>query len=171
MKLYEINEKVLELTDQIYADEETGEVVVDDDTLFEQIFSLQMERKRILEYLAKLVLNTRSEVTALKTEEARLKDRRNALAQKEERIMRILDRECNGEKTDLGVATVSYRKTARVEISDSEEAVEWLRSNDHSDCLRIPEPEVAKSEVKKLITAGMEVPGCTLVEDYSCSLK
>lgn len=90
MKQYEINA-------------ETGEILGDADELFSQIQSLQMEKKSILEYLAKFVLNIRSEAAAVKTGEQRLKARRDRLAKKEERLMKVLDRECAGEKTDLGV--------------------------------------------------------------------
>ena len=71
MKLYEINAEILRLTDAIEFDEETGEILGDADELFTQIQSLQMEKKSILEYLAKLVLNIRSEAAAVKTEEQR----------------------------------------------------------------------------------------------------
>ena len=167
MKLYEINAEILRLTDAIEFDEETGEILGDADELFTQIQSLQMEKK----YLAKLVLNIRSEAAAVKTEEQRLKARRDRLAKKEERLMKVLDRECAGEKTDLGVATFSYRKTSHVDVSDAAKAVRWLKRNKHLDCFRIPAPEVAKTEVKKLINAGTKVPGCAVVEDYSCSLR
>lgn len=171
MKLYEINAEILRLTDAIEFDEETGEILGDADELFTQIQSLQMEKKSILEYLAKLVLNIRAEAAAAKTEEQRLKARRDRLAKKEDRLMKILDRECAGEKTDLGVATFSYRKTSHVDVSDAAKAVRWLKRNKHLDCFRIPAPEVAKTEVKKLINAGTKVPGCAVVEDYSCSLR
>lgn len=107
MKLYEINAEILRLTDAIEFDEETGEFLVDADELFTQIQSLQLEKKSILEYLAKLVLNIRSEATAVKTEEQRIKARCDRLAKKEERLMKVLDRECAGEKTNLGIATFS----------------------------------------------------------------
>ena len=71
MKLYEINAEILRLTDAIEFDEETGEILGDADELFTQIQSLQMEKKSILEYLAKLVLNIRAEAAAAKTEEQR----------------------------------------------------------------------------------------------------
>ena len=171
MKLYEINEEILRLTESIDIDEETGEFVCDIDAITEGIDRLQMERRSILEYLAKLVLNTRAEAAALKTEEQRLKERRQRLEKKEDRLMAILDRECGGEKTDLGVATFSYRKTSRLEVSDSRTAVEWLRDNEYTDCYRIPAPEVSKAEVKRLIARGEKVPGCAIVEDYSCSLR
>lgn len=66
---------------------------------------------------------------------------------------------------------MSYRKNTRVNVSDAERAVRWLRENDHSECCRIPAPEVAKDAVRKLINSGIEVPGCSLVEERSCSLK
>ena len=172
MKLYEINAEILRLTDAIEFDEETGEILGDTDEMFAQIQLLQMEKNSILEYLAKLVLNIRSEAAAVKTEEQRLMGFANiSLAKKEERLMRVLDRECAGEKTDLGVATFSYRKTSHVDVSDAAKAVRWLKRNKHLDCFRIPAPEVAKTEVKKLINAGTKVPGCAVVEDYSCSLR
>lgn len=171
MKLYEINAEILRLTDQIEFDEETGEILCDIDAIYDAIGALQMEKKSILEYLAKIVLNLRAEAAAVKTEEQRLKERREKLSKKEERLMKILDRECAGEKTDLGVATFSYRKTSHVDVSDAAEAIRWLKRNKHLDCFRVPAPEVAKTEVKKLINAGTNVPGRAVVEDYSCSLR
>ena len=85
--------------------------------------------------------------------------------------MQILDRECAGEKTDLGVATFQYRRTSRVEVTDPEKAVAWLKRRKLTDCFRVPAPEVAKAEVKKLLTAGTKDPGCAVVEDGSYSLK
>ena len=171
MKLYEINEEILRLTDQITVDEETGEIGGDVDAVCAQIDALQMERRSILEFLAKLVINLRADIAALRAEEERLHDRRSRLEKKVERLLQILDRECGGEKTDLGVATLQYRKTSRVEVTDAAKAVSWLKRRKLTDCFRIPAPEVAKTAVKKLLTAGTKVPGCSLVEDRSYSLK
>ena len=171
MKLYEINEQILRLTDQITVDEETGEVLCDMDSVCRQLAALQMERQSILEYLAKLVLNLRAEAAALKAEEDRLHERRSRKEKKIDRLLQILDRECAGEKTDLGVATLQYRKTSRVEVLDVTKAVNWLKRRKLTDCFRIPAPEVAKAEVRKLLSAGTKVPGCALVEDRSYSLK
>ena len=171
MKLYEVNEAIQSLLLQLEPDPETGEIPMDDDAIIAELNGLQMERSRILEYLAKLTLNIRAEAAALKDEEKRLRDRRASLECRDERLMGILDRECAGEKTDCGVATVSYRKTTRVEVADSEKAVRWLKRTKHLDCFRVPAPEVAKAEVKKLLAAGEKVPGTTLVQDISCSLR
>ena len=170
MKLYEVNQAIADIFEQML-DPDTGEVIVSDDALMEQLTALQMERSRILQYLAQLVLNTRAEAAMLKEEEKRLKAHRSLLEKKDERIMAILDRECAGEKTDCGVATVSYRKTERVEVADAMKAFRWLKRNKHPDCYRIADPEISKTEVKKLLKAGTDVPGVNLLQDVSCSLK
>lgn len=169
MKLYEVNQAIEDIFG-LLVDPETGEVIPDE-SLMAQLESLQMERSRILEYLAKLVLNTRSQVSGLKEEEKRLKEHRAMLERKDERLMSILDRECHGEKTDCGVATVCYRKTTKVDVSDNATAISWLMENGHPQCYKVPAPEISKSEVKKLLTTGTEVPGVALVQDYSCSLR
>lgn len=169
MKLYEVNQAIEDIFG-LLVDPETGEVIPDE-SLMTQLESLQMECSRILEYLAKLVLNTRSQVSGLKKEEKRLKERRAMLERKDERLMSILDRECHGEKTDCGVATVCYRKTTKVDVSDNATAISWLMEDGHPQCYKVPAPEISKAEVKKLLAAGTEVPGVALVQDYSCSLR
>ncbi len=97
MKLYEINAEILRLTDAIEFDEETGEILGDADELFTQIQSLQIEKKSILEYLAKLVLNIRSEEAAVKTEE---QAERDILAEREAALAKQLA-EMRGKKRKL----------------------------------------------------------------------
>lgn len=170
MKLYEVNAAIQELLLMLEPDPETGEVAATDD-IIEQLGHLEMERSAILEYLAKVVLDTRAGVDALKNEERRLKERRQALERKDERLMQILDRECAGQKTECGVATICYRKTTRVEVSDDQSAITWLKENGYDSCYKQPAPEVSKSEVKKLLQAGTDVPGIALIQDLSCSLR
>lgn len=169
MKLYEVNQAI-EGIFELLVDPETGELLPDENLLM-QLDALQMERSRILEYLAKLVLNTRAQMSALKEEEKRLKERRASLERKDDRLMAILDRECAGQKTDCGVATVCYRKTTRVEVGDDAAAVSWLMENGHNNCYKVSAPELSKSEVKKLLVTGTEVPGVALVQDQSCNLR
>lgn len=171
MKLYEVNRTIEELLLQLEPDPETGEVLVEVDEVIAQLEGLEMERSRILQYIAKLILNTRSDVASLKEEEKRLKDRRTVLERKEERLMSIMDRECAGQKTDCGVATMYYRKTDRVEIDDGTVAINYLTEHGYDHCVKVPAPEISKSEVKKLLKSGEEIPGAALVQDYSCSLR
>ena len=71
MHLYEINTEIALLMQQLEVDEETGEILTSSEDILQQLNALDMERSRILEYLAKVVLDTRAEATALKAEEER----------------------------------------------------------------------------------------------------
>ena len=171
MKLYEINSELITLLDRLEPDPETGEVPANYEEIIEEINALSLQREEILQYLAKLVMNLRSVAAAIKEEETRLKKRREAFEGREQRVMRVLDRECGGQTTDLGIATLSYRITSRVDISDEASAVKWLKEHDYTSAFKVPEPTVYKAEVKKLISTGQEIPGCALIEDRACNLK
>ena len=171
MKLYEINSEIAALLIQLEPDPETGEIPSNEDEIIARINALAMRREDILQYLAKLTLNCRAESAALKAEEARLKKRRDALDAQEERLLKILDRECGGETTDLGVATLSYRKTSKLEVTDEAKAVTWLKRHKFMDAIKVVAPTVYKTEVRRLLSAGQKVPGCKVVDDRSCSLK
>ena len=169
MKLWEINFEIEKILDGMEVDPETGEIMSEEEAL-DRLSHLGLEKKEVLESMAKEVLNCRAEWTMLKAEESRLKERRDALKDKESRLISILDREC-GEKTNLGVATLSYRKTASTQIEDNKSACDWLTSNGYVECVKVSDPEVRKDEVKKLLKKGIEVPGASIVEGRSVSLK
>ena len=171
MKLYEVNQAIEELLWQLEPDPETGEVPMNTEELCAQLDALQMERSRILEYLAKLVLNCRSDAAAFREEEKRLAERRHSLERREERIMKILDREAGGENTDCGVATITYRPTSRVNVLDCKKAVNWLKRHKFTNCYRTSDPEVNKNDVKKLMKSGTKIPGLELTQEKSCSLN
>ena len=171
MKLYEVNMAIQSALDRLDFDLETGEIGESTEAVLQELDSLEMERDRILEYVAKVALNIRSDAATLKAEEDRFSKRRKALERKEEKLISILDRECGGEKKDLGFATVSYRKSESVEVLDSAKACAWLHDNGHNDCVRIKPPEVIKDEVKKLIKNDAKIPGLKLVTKNNCSLK
>ena len=171
MKLYEINQQIYELILRLEPDPDTGEIAAETDDIVAELNALEMQRADILQYLAKVVLDTRADVSALKAEEKRLRERRAALERRDENLMDILDRECAGEKTDCGVATICYRKTTKVDIEDNTTAMDWLIKNGYMDFIRYAEPEISKNDVKKLLSSGSEIPGAALVQDMSCSLK
>lgn len=171
MKLYEIDQRIDELAFNLEPDPETGEMKENWEEMYEELQKLLIKREDILTWLAKLVLNTRSEVESLKGEIARLSTRKKTLENKEKSLMRIIDRECMGEKTDLGIAVVSYRSTEHIEVSDYQSAVAFLEKDDHKDCLKYTEPEIIKNNAKQLIKSGIEIPGVQVVKDKSCSLR
>ena len=169
MMYEELNESVREKIDQLI-DPETGEFTASEDELLAQINSFQVDRQIVLEYLARGILKSRAEAVALKAEEEKLKNRRENLFCKQERLLNILRRECP-ETTVLGPATLCYRKGDRLEITDEEALLAWLKENNLEGFYREPTPIIYKSEIRKLIDSGMEVPGCRVVEERKCSLK
>lgn len=171
MHLYEINAEIALLISQLEIDEETGEILASSEEILRRLDALGMERTRILEYLAKVVLELRAEQVALKNEEERLAKRRRSLETKESRLMEVLDRECNGQKTDLGVATLRYRATTRVDVRDTKKAINWLKRHKFRDCIRLREPEIDKSAVRRLMNDGSNIPGIELITSQSCSLR
>ena len=171
MKLYEINNQIENLLDALEPNPETGEIPANEDDIIAQINALALKREDILEYLAKLALDAKATVQAMKAEEKRLHDRRQSMESKQDRLISILDRECGGKKTDLGVATLCYRKSTRVEVNDEKAAIDWLKKTGHHDCYRQPDPELSKLYVGKLLDAGEQVPGVERVTGTSCYLR
>jgi hypothetical protein len=171
MTLYEINERLDEVLSRLTVDSETGEVSDEQFDLMAEIDSLEMEKREIIEYLAKKVLNLRSDETALKAEEERLKRRRQSMEAAERSIMDVLARECGGQKTDLGVATVKFTPSQATVLTDETAAIQWCYSNHHEDCLTIALPKVNKDAVKRLLKGGTKIPGAELENRMNCSLK
>lgn len=171
MKLYEINDAIESLLAALTVDPETGEVPADVDDVIAQLDALSMERTAVLEYLAKEVLNLRAGQAAVKAEESRLKERRERMERREASIMGVLDRECAGQKTDLVVATVSYRTSEATEVTSEADARTWLMAEGHEDCLKFFDPEINKTALKALIKSGVSVPGAAVTKRVNCSLK
>ena len=94
MELYEVNMAIQSALDRLDFDPETGEIGENTEAVLRELDSLEMERDRILEYVAKVALNIRSDVAVLKVEIDRLSKRRKALERKEEKLV-------SGEKKDF----------------------------------------------------------------------
>lgn len=180
MKLYEINKEIEQLTDSMEWDAEanawidvsTGEIVSDEEYQ-QRLDKLGMDKKEILSWMSKTVLNDRAEMAALKDEEKRLAANRKARERRVERFLRILDRECAGTPQDLGFAKISYRKSEALEIVQGAEAdvIAWLEEHEHDDCLKYAEPEIRKDPLKKLIKNGEYVPFAVVMSRNNMSLK
>ena len=172
MKLYEINQALESiLSNYLYfgdsfVDAETGEVLEEDaaNMVLSELNNLQMAREEKLENLACWIKGMDADVAAMKNEEKNLTQRRKSLENKRERIFNFLYENLNGEKITSPRVKVSYRKTAAVEITDLSEIPDTFRR------VKITE-EADKTAIKEAIKAGDEVPGATLVERLSMSIK
>jgi len=171
MQLYKINQEMAEIYDKIDLDFETGEIGENyDDELFQRFMELKMERDERLQWIAKLYLNTKAEIPGIKEEIDRLTKKKAAAERKCESLLKILDRECAGEKTDLGVATVSYRNTTKVDFTEEGLCLAWLKDNGYTDAYKVEE-KISKTELKKIFKKVGDIPGAVQIQSKSCSLK
>ena len=153
MKLYEIDEAIMNCIDA-----ETGEII---DT--EQLDKLQMERDSKIENVACWIKELKAEAEALKAEKMAFAERQKVTENKMESLKKYLAYALNGQAFKTTRASVSFRKSQKVEIAD----IYKLDEN----YLRYKEPEADKTAIKEALKAGKEVAGATLVENTSVIIK
>lgn len=163
MRLYEINAEIDALLSAV--DPETGELTVD----MEALEALEMERDAKLENLALAVKNYASDIAALKAEENALAERRGALERQMKRAKDYLERNLNGEKFSTPRVAVTYRRTEAVAIDDEALFFGWCTH--HPAFIRFEVPKPDKTAIKTALKAGEEVPGATLEQRISMSVR
>ena len=157
----EIDERLLALVD------EDGEIL--DLQEFQQ---LTMEREQKVENMGLWVLDLRDEQEAIKHEIGRLQARLRAAEHKETRLREFLSEILGGEKMKTSRITVSYRTTDAVEIEDEDAVRRFAEKNErYEDILRYKDPEISKTEIRRLIQQGVKVPGAELVPRTSTIIK
>lgn len=169
-KLYEINEHIDELLRALEPDEETGELPENEEELLDELMAAEEDRASVLKWIAKAALNARSEAMSAQVEAERLTERKRRAKSKEERLLAILDRECGGRKTDLGVATLSYRKSSSLDIDDETACVEWLKDTGNAGAYK-ETISINKVLLKRAMGEENEVPGAHVVSRMSASLR
>lgn len=153
MKLYEINQAIMECVDL-----ETGEII---DT--EQLDKLTMEREVKLENVACWIKELKAEAEALKAEKMAFAKRQQVAENKMESLKKYLAYALDGQAFKTTRASVTFRKSQSVEIAD----IYKLDEN----YLRYKEPEADKTAIKEAIKQGKTVAGATLVENTSVIIK
>ena len=161
MKLWEINEAILALVD-----EETGEILD-----YEAFEALQMAKDEKVENMVLWYKNLRGQIKLIKEEEDALKARRQQLEQLADNKLDYIERTLCGQKFETARCQVTFRKTTKVELVDETAAVEWAQHNGRDDVLKYTAPTVSKTEMAKILKAGVEVPGAVLVSGLSMGVK
>lgn len=152
MKLYEINEAILNCVDP-----ETGEVDC------EKFDALMMERNDKIEGMALWVKDLKAEADAIRAEEKALAERRQAKERKAESIKAYLEKVLAGQKFETSRAVCSFRKSQKVEITDLDKIPD--------DYLRYSAPTADKTAIKAAIKDGLTIEGAELVDTMSMSIK
>lgn len=177
MKLYEINERAAAIIAALEPDPDTGEIVANEEELLNELETLTDNKNDILEWIAKEQLNARAEADAAQIEIDRLRKKKDRATTRAERLLAILERECNGKKTNLGVATLSYRKSKSVVIDDESAVVDWLKCNTGGVAegayryeLKINKV-ILKRAIDEAAEQGTAVDGAHIEERVSASLR
>ena len=153
MTIYEIDQAIMNCVDA-----ETGEII---DT--EQLDKLQMERDTKIENVACWIKELKAEAEALKAEKMAFDERQKVADNKAESLKKWLAYALNGQAFKTTRASVSFRKSQKVEIADIYKVDE--------NYLRYKEPEADKTAIKEALKAGKTVAGATLVENTSVIIK
>lgn len=164
MTLYEINmhlEKVL--TEGISWDEETGEILFDEDSL-EQ---LELDRKEKIEGTALFLKNLLAEADAIKEEKAKLDKRQKQKEKAVERLKEYLAYNLTSveqSKFETGKVLLSFRKSEAVEISNIELLPkEYIKT--------VIKEEANKTAIKQAIKDGQTVSGAELITKMNLQIK
>lgn len=158
-----------EIDNQIFdlIDPETGEIMD-----IEAFQALQMERSAKAENMALWVLDLKDEVNSIEAEIKRLRERKASAERKMDSLKRYLPVITHGQKIKTPLVSVSYRNNSSVELYDREAVIKWAQdSGMDSEVLKYNEPEISKTEVKKLLTDGKEIPGAVIIETLSTIIK
>lgn len=151
MKLYEIDEQIASLID------EDG-CITDE----EKFNDLQMARSEKIENVGLYVKNLRADVDAYKNEIKAFQERKEQAEHKIESLESWLRYALDGARLKTDRIQISYRKSTRVEIDED---------------AKLPEEFVKvtttpnKTEIKKYLKQGFDLPGVHLEECQNMTIK
>lgn len=151
--LYEISEEILNCVDM-----ETGEII---DT--EKLRELQMEFDDKVEGIALWIKNLLSDAAAIKEEKDKLAERQRVCENKAKSLKEYLSVFLGGQKFKTPKVSISYRKSKSVDVKDITVLPE--------EYMKYSEPTANKTEIKKAIESGIDVPGCEIVESQNMQIK
>lgn len=162
--LYELDKAIFEVLEYGMAvDEETGEIVWDEDTLDNLIEELDTKRENVGLYIK----NLNADIDMFKAEEKNLKERRQVKESKVERLKDYLTRSMwlTGDRLlETPKIKLSFRKSTSVDVDD----VEKLPKEYIKEKIEI---SADKTLLKKALQAGEEIEGATLKETQNLQIK
>ena len=160
LNLYGINSKI-ELVLDNAVDQETGEII--DEQLMEQLGALELEKNEIIENVLLEIKNQNAYAKALKEEKQEIDKKKARAEQRAETLKKYVSQALNGEKFKTPKVSVSYRNTKSTEYTGDIE-------NLPSSCVKV-EKSIYKTELKKLLESGADIPGATIVTNTSMIIK
>lgn len=166
MTLFEINE-AMEKALENAIDQETGEI--DFEKYEAEIEALGIEREEKIKNTALLILNLRAEAKMQEEQEKKFKERKQALQNKEKRILERLQFDLKGEGFKCTEVVISYRKSKSVEVTSDVDFEAYAL--EHPEYIKPFKIEADKTAIKAAIAKGVAIPGCELVEKSNIQIK
>lgn len=162
MTLYELTEQIRILSEQEWADPDTGEIL--DEDVANALNALTLERDEKIENVALWYKDVLAEAEAIKAEERKLEIRRKGKERLAESLKRYLDYALAGQKFSSPRVAISFRNVVngKTVIDDPAKIPMAFQKV-------VTEP--IKSEISKAIKAGLEVPGAHLEDSHSVLVR
>lgn len=157
MKLYEINQQILDIYDNAEIDE-NGEMHIDEQLLL----YLEHDRDAKIEGLIKYYKDMQGDIEKFKAEIKSLSESKRVLENKSASLEKFLDTLHKGEAKQYGVHKVSYRKSTVVVGSDLDILPSELKST---------VVEAKKADIKAKLKEGVEIAGWSLLDKKNIQIK
>ena len=167
MKLYEIANEYLSLMQAIDNDEIPEEAIAD--TLEAIVGEIEVKADNI----ACLLKNTEADIAAIKAEETRLAERREAKEKAHERLKQYLSdvlMQTGIDKLETARNKITFRKSEKVEIVDHDAFFEFACTH-RSDLLTYTAPKENKTAIKRALKDGVEIVGAELRVNQNIQIK
>lgn len=166
MTLYEMDYQIKQFLDNLMdsVDEETGEVIDIDPSRLEE---LNRAREKKLENIALYIKNLEADAKAIAEEEKNLKDRRERVEKKAERLRKLLSDSilnAGDDHFETSRCCVTFRSSDTVEIDD-------LDLIDAAYIKVVTDYKPDKKALKKAIKAGVQIDGCHLENHNNIQIK
>ena len=169
MKLYEIANEYLALMQAIDNDDIPEEAIAD------TLEAIKGEIEVKADNIACLLKNIDADIMAFKAEEARLAERRKAKEKAYDRLKAYLSNMLQRVdicRVETARNNISFRKSEAVEV-DEAVFLRWAAEQfNRDDLITSTYTEKAnKTEIKKILKAGTEIPGAALITKQNIQLN
>ena len=167
MRLFEIANDYIALMHAIENDELPEEAIAD------TLEAIQGEIEEKADNIGCLLKELEAATYAIKAEEQRLAERRKKKEKLYERLKNYLSESLLGmgiSKLETTRNAITFRKSEVAEVNEAT-FFEWAKAN-RADLITVKVSESAnKTEIKKELKAGAEIPGAVLVTKQNIQLK
>ena len=160
MKLYEVNHRIEELSEQM-VDIETGEI---NEEIFVELTELVEEKEDRLESIFLHIKNLASDITALKVERDSFDKRIKRKTREMDRLLDWTTMLQKGKTFETDKVRVKYRRSQKVEIKN-----ESLIPEKYIKFKTTKSPD--KTAIKDVLKNGGYVEGAVLVERFNPNIE